>query len=196
MSVHAIARIKRTIEKWYTQIYFKLMEKEFSYVGENCSIKSDTTFANPKYIKIGDNFSTDYRVKIDAWDQYREYCYTPEIVIGSNVSMNTDCYISAIYSIKIGNGVMMGRNVFITDHLHGEAKLNKLSPAKRELFSKGKVVVGNDVLIGSNVCIMPGVTIGDNCIIGANAVVTHSFGRNKCIAGIPAKVIKDLESEI
>lgn len=91
---------------------------------------------------------------------------------------------------------MMGRNVFISDHMHGEVKSYKLSPAKRELFSKGEIIIGNDVLIGSNVCIMPGVTIGDSCVIGANAVITHSFDCNKCIAGVPARIIKDLDSKI
>ena len=41
---------------------------------------------------------------------------------------------------------------------------------------------------------MPGVTIGDNVIIGANAVVTHSFLKNVVIAGVPAKIIKTLDS--
>lgn len=196
MTERVIIRMERTIEKWYTQIYLKSIRKEFSYLGENCRIKHDTIFTNPRYIKIGDNFRADYRVKIDAWDKYEEQCFKPQIIIGSNVSLNTDCYISAVHSIRIGDGVMMGRNVFISDHTHGEAKVHELSPAKRKLFSKGKVVVGNDVLIGSNVCIMPGVTIGDGCVIGANAVITHSFGCNKCIAGIPARIIKELDFQI
>lgn len=55
-----IIRMKRTLEKWYTQIYFNVIKKEFSHIGDNCRIKYDTIFTNPRYIKIGDNFSSDY----------------------------------------------------------------------------------------------------------------------------------------
>ena len=95
-------------------------------------------------------------------------------------------------SIIIGDGVMMGRNVFISDHLHGNTESSALMPRERKLYSKGGVKIGNHVLIGSNVCIMPGVTIGDDCIIGANAVVTHSMPECAVIGGIPAKVLKQL----
>ena len=61
------------------------------------------------------------------------------------------------------------------------------------MFSKGPVIIGNNVWIGSGVIILPNVTIGDNCIIGANSVVTKSFDKNSVIAGNPARLIKTLQ---
>lgn len=55
-----------------------------------------------------------------------------------------------------------------------------------------RITSRNNVWIGDNVCIMPGVTIGDNVIIDANAVVTRNFPANTVIAGVPAKIIKEL----
>lgn len=160
-------------------LYKKSVSCKLMHLGEN-------------YIAIGSGFQADERVKIDAWDEYRGVKMHPHISIGSDVSMNSDCYITCIASIIIGDGVMMGRNVFITDHLHGNTESSALMPRERKLYSKGGVKIGNHVLIGSNVCIMPGVTIGDDCIIGANAVVTHSMPERAVIGGIPAKVLKQL----
>ena len=67
-----------------------------------------------------------------------------------------------------------------------------IPPIKRSLFSKGPVIIGNNVWIGSGVIILPNVTIGDNCILGANSVVTKSFEKNSVIAGNPARLIKTL----
>ncbi len=52
----------------------------------------------------------------------------------------------------------------------------------------------NDTIyvIGGNVTILPGVVLGDNITVGANSVVTKSFEGNQVIAGVPAKVIRQL----
>ena len=63
---------------------------------------------------------------------------------------------------------------------------------ERPLYSKGSVVIGNNVWLGNNVCVMPGVTIGDGAIIGANSVVTHDVPAYAVAAGIPARVVKRL----
>lgn len=57
------------------------------------------------------------------------------------------------------------------------------------------ISIGNNCWIGSNVSIMPGVTIGNGCIIGVGAVVTKNMPDNSLIAGIPAKIIKQIKNE-
>ena len=49
--------------------------------------------------------------------------------------------------------------------------------------------------IGSSVTVMCGVTIGENSIVGAGAVVTKNVPPNTIVAGVPAKVIKELVLE-
>lgn len=61
---------------------------------------------------------------------------------------------------------------------------------KHEEFSKGKIIVGNDVWIGKNVTILGGVTIGDGAIIGACSVVTHDVDPYTIVAGNPAGMIR------
>ena len=58
-------------------------------------------------------------------------------------------------------------------------------------YTKGEIIIGNNVWLGDNVCVLPGVTIGDNVIVGANSVVTKDIETNTVAAGVPAKEIKN-----
>jgi acetyltransferase-like isoleucine patch superfamily enzyme len=90
--------------------------------------------------------------------------------------------------------VLIASKVYISDHFHGNVTAEELdiAPVKRKLFSKGPVIIGDNVWIGEGVVIMPGVEIGNSCIIGANAVVTKSFPKDSVIGGNPARLIKVL----
>ena len=47
-----------------------------------------------------------------------------------------------------------------------------------------------------NSVILPGVTLGPGTVVGAGSVVTHSFPEGHCvIAGVPAKLIRNLQNE-
>ena len=54
------------------------------------------------------------------------------------------------------------------------------------------VTIGDDVWIGANCTILPGVTIGDNVVIAARAVVTKDVPSDRLVAGVPARVIREL----
>lgn len=65
---------------------------------------------------------------------------------------------------------------------------------KYNIYKVGKVVIGNNVFLGANAIIMPGVTIGDDVIIGAGSIVTRDIKSGLVVAGVPAKVISNVDS--
>lgn len=145
-----------------------------------------------QYICIGNFFASFPLLRLEA---IKTETKTPQIIIGDNVSMGYSCQINCINKIVIGNNVLFGSNVFITDHSHGTQNIDEIyiSPNKRTLYSKGPVVLGDNVWIGQNVSIMPDVVIGEGCIIGANSVVTHDIPAFSIAAGCPAKIIKKIK---
>jgi len=166
----------------------------FKSIGQNCNILAPYFIANQQCISIGENFYASHYLKLHAVVEYQYQVFSPRIVIGNNVSIESNCHIGAINSIYIGNNVLIASNVYISDHSHGQIVKKELvvPPISRNLSSKGEIKICDNVWIGDSVCILPGVTIGENSIIGANAVVTKDVPPNSVAVGVPAKIIKHI----
>lgn len=147
-----------------------------------------------KYISVGEKTTIGQHVQLTAWDKYYGQSFTPEILIGDNCSIGEDAHITAISSIKLGNNVLLGKKVLITDNSHGESYRNllEIGPSMRPLYSKGPVVIDDNVWIGEKASIMPGVHIGRGVIVAANSVVTKDIPPYCVVGGVPAKIIKNL----
>lgn len=52
--------------------------------------------------------------------------------------------------------------------------------------------IGKKVWIGANATVVPGVSIGDGAVIAAGAVVTKDVPARTVVAGVPAKVVKEI----
>ena len=84
----------------------------------------------------------------------------------------------------------------ITDNSHGDTLYETLQtpPHKRKLVSKGPVIIEDNVWIGDKATVLPGVTIGKGAIVAANAVVTKDVPPYCIVAGIPAKIVKEIKN--
>lgn len=69
-----------------------------------------------------------------------------------------------------------------------------MNPYERSSIIAKPIKIGNRVWIGIAATVMPGVTVGDNSIIAAGAVVTKDVPTNCIVAGVPAKIIKNLDN--
>jgi acetyltransferase-like isoleucine patch superfamily enzyme len=165
----------------------------FKKCGKNFLVTNINNLKGLKYFEIGDNFTSLGGLRIECWDNYMNNFFTPKLIIGYNVTFNYNVHIGCINMIKIGNNVLFASNIFITDHYHGDTQIINFNkpPVERDLFSKGPVIIEDNVWIGENVSIMPNVTIGMGSIIGANSVVTKSFPAYSIIGGVPAKILKN-----
>lgn len=178
------------------QIEWNYYKKRLANIGKNSQIGQNFSIINPDGISIGDNFSGGCDIALWSWNAVNIKGDDCKLIIKNNVSITDRCIISAANRIEIGNGCLLGRDTFITDNSHGEnISINELniSPHERNIFSKGTVIIGDNVWTGKNVCIMPNVKIGNDAIIGANSVVTHNIPPYSVAVGSPAKVIKTIE---
>ena len=177
------------------QIEWNYYKKRLANIGKNSQIGQNFSIINPDGISIGDNFSGGCDIALWSWNAVNIKGDDCKLIIKNNVSITDRCIISAANRIEIGNGCLLGRDTFITDNSHGEnISINELniSPHERNIFSKGTVIIGDNVWTGKNVCIMPNVKIGSGAIIGANSVVTHNIPPYSVAVGSPAKVIKTI----
>ncbi len=93
--------------------------------------------------------------------------------------------------IKMGDHVEVTNGVNFITHDGAVWVFRKDNPLL-ELFAP--INIGSNVFIGINATILPGVTIGDNCIIGSGAVVTKDIPADSIAVGVPARVIKTIDS--
>lgn len=170
---------------------WKSQKKRFKYIGANSCVFELPYISGYEYISIRDGFYAGKDVRIEAWGHYGNQTFSPSIEIGDNVTFTDRVYLSCIDRIEIGNGVLLGRDVFISDNSHGDSSIVMLGiqPQLRPLTSKGPVVIQNNVWIGRQVTVLSGVTIGENSIIGANSVVNCDIPANSVAAGNPARIV-------
>lgn len=175
--------------------YSRWIMHEFKSCGDNCLFQGFSALKGAKHISIGSNMYCGKDVVWEVYDAYGQQSFTPNVTIGDHSSFGDNGHLTCINSITIGNGVRIGRKVFICDNSHGRCTRPELDiPANmRPMYSKGPIVIEDNVWIGEMVCILPNVKIGKGSIIGANAVVTKDVPAHALVGGNPARVIKIIE---
>jgi acetyltransferase-like isoleucine patch superfamily enzyme len=108
------------------------------------------------------------------------------IQIGKNVFINHACTFLDLGGIIIEDDVLIGPKVSIITENH------PLDPEKRKMLEVKPVIIKRNSWIGANATILPGVTINENSVVAAGAIVTKDVPANTVVAGIPAKVIKNI----
>jgi acetyltransferase-like isoleucine patch superfamily enzyme len=103
------------------------------------------------------------------------------LLIGDDVGLS-GTVIAAAEEIVIGNRVLCGVNVTITD-----ADWHGLDPCDRRngVGNAAPVHIEDDVFIGMRSLVLKGVTIGHGSVIGAGSVVTASIPPLSVAAGSP-----------
>lgn len=180
--------IIKSLSGMRNRIYTGYFRHRFKRFGNSVFMWRQYTLMGQQYISIGDGNIFEPGIQLTA----RKFGgVEPQITIGNNCLVRKDSHITSINCINIGDNLLTGTNVLITDNSHGDTDVETLhtSPRIRVPFSKGPVKIGNNVWLGNNVCVMSGVSIGDGVIVGANSVVTHDIPAYCIAVGIPAKII-------
>lgn len=188
--------LSKKSEQVKSLLYTGSILKEFKSFGDNSVISYKAIkLEGLEWISIGSNTVIRKNVQLTAWNINNA---TPSISIGNNCCIREGAHITAINKIEIGNNLLTGTNILISDNSHGSTQRESLDipPYKRELTSKGIIVIEDNVWIGNNACILGNVRIGKGSIIGANAVVTHDVPPYSIAVGIPAQSKKITKQKV
>ena len=99
------------------------------------------------------------------------------------VYIGRDCYIDEEYPelVTILEGAVISFRVLIIAHDYS-----------RDMVAP--VVIEKKVFIGAGSIILPGITIGEGATVAAGSVVTRTVPSGVLVAGVPGRIIKELES--
>ena len=111
-----------------------------------------------------------------------------ELRIGDNVFINGGTSICAQKSVTIGDNCLIGNYTLIMDtDFHAVGDHAQWPDAR-------PVVIEDDVWLAVRVTVLKGVTIGRGAVVAAGAVVTKNVEPYTLVGGVPARLIRRIES--
>ncbi|MNK22146.1 Maltose O-acetyltransferase [compost metagenome] len=108
------------------------------------------------------------------------------ISLGKNVFINHACSFLDMGGITLEDDVLIGPKVNLITENH------PIDPLNRRGMLCQPILIKRNAWIGAGATILPGVTIGENAVVAAGAVVSKNVNDNTVVAGIPAKIIKQI----
>ena len=111
-----------------------------------------------------------------------------DVLIGDHTRIGL--HNTVIGPVTIGNHVNLAQGITITALNHNFQDNNQR--IDQQGITKNPITIGNDIWIGTNAVILPGVTIGDHSVVAAGAVVNKDVPPHSLVAGVPAKIIKEI----
>ncbi len=185
---------------WVKKVY--LMFREWyadHFLRPSCDYLGDYhTIMRPWYVDIsGPNIrigkcatiigEKTNNVKIGVWGQDAE---SGSITIGDYALLSPGVRINACDEIVLGDSVMMAAGSYITD-----SDWHEMYDRGNRATAVNPVYIGDNVWIGDHAMVLKGVTIGENSVVAAGAVVVKDVPANVVVAGNPAKIVKELDTE-
>ena len=199
-----ITKIRNKFYCFFNKLYFRLIGIEY---GRNMYVFNKIYIKGQGKIKIGDDFVFTSGDAINPICRNIKGCFATmtkeaSIVIGNNVGVSSAC-IWAQKSITIGNNVNIGGDCLIMDtdshpHNYLHRRRDYIKEVGGDRYNAeipcSPIVIEDDVWIGAQCQILKGVHIGARSVIAAGSIVTKDVPPDCVAAGIPAKVVKDLNN--
>ncbi len=185
------------------RIGFSIIDADECEIADDVSIGHFNVFTRIRKLSIGDHTRIGVLNIFRGGDEIRigRYCeilrlneinsipepevfnkMDPRFLFGDGSMMGASHKVDFTDRVEFGKRVILGgRNSSVWTH-----NRQKTLP----------VSIGDNSYIGSEIRIAPGGSIPSHCIVGIGSVITEHFANEyKLIAGVPAKEIKDLDSE-
>jgi acetyltransferase-like isoleucine patch superfamily enzyme len=163
-------------------------EGEKTVIGAGATIRSHTVIYEGN--RIGDHFQTGHHVLVREQNRIGHHVSIGtksvveyHVVIGDHVRLHTGVFVPE-YSV-LEDGCWLGPNVTVTNVFH------PLCP-KAKTCVTGATIKKN-ARIGANATLLPDITVGENALVGSGSVVVKDVPPNTVVAGVPARVVKEIK---
>jgi acetyltransferase-like isoleucine patch superfamily enzyme len=117
----------------------------------------------------------------------------------AGIRIGCDSLIGEFNVIRGQGGVSIGDRVYTAPLVQILAVNHLYDDPSRPFIEQGitaqGILIEDDVWIGAGAIITDGVHVGRGAVIGAGAVVTHDVPAHTVVAGVPAKVVKEITLE-
>lgn len=113
-----------------------------------------------------------------------------DVIIGDHTRIGI--HNTIIGPVTIGSHVNLAQSITVTALNHNFSDTTRR--IDEQGISTNPVTIEDDVWIGANAVILPGVTIGQHAVVAAGAVVTADVPANTVVGGVPARIIKKINT--
>ena len=162
--------------------FIRLLAPLYQHRGKNSVIHRSARMDTPPYRKFS---LGDYSV-VESFACINNA--VGDVIIGNHTRIGL--HNTIIGPVDIGNHVNLAQGITVTALNHNFSDSNKR--IDEQGVSTNPVTIEDDVWIGANAVVLPGVKIGNHCVVAAGAVVTKDVPPHSLVAGVPAKVIKQI----
>ncbi len=167
-----------TRPRWFV----RLLAPIYQHRGKHSVIHRSTRMDTPPYRKFS---LGDYSV-VESFACINNA--VGDVMIGDHTRIGL--HNTIIGPVEIGSHVNLAQGITVTALNHNFGDTEKR--IDEQGVSTNPVTIEDDVWVGANAVILPGVTIGNHCVVAAGAVVTKDVPPHSLVAGVPAKVIKQI----
>lgn len=167
-----------TRPRWYVRMLAPL----YQHRGRHSKIYHSVRMDTPPYRKF---LLGDYSV-VESFSCINNA--VGDVIIGDHTRVGL--HNTVIGPVTIGSHVNLAQGITITALNHNfEDKIQRIDV---QGVSTKSIVIGDDIWIGANAVVLPGVSIGNHSVVAAGAVVTKDVPPHTLVAGVPAKIIKEI----
>lgn len=169
------------------------MLKKIKYIIKTILSKSNKVTSMKCFVHPTTIFNVKENVIIGDGSYINEYVIlrTPisKLVIGKNSHIGPFTVLfTGTHGINIGSYVMIAPHCVFVEGSHETNNLS-LPMLLSGDFSKGPIIIEDDVWIGANCTILQNVIIGKGAIVGANSLVNKNVEPYSIVGGVPIKQI-------
>jgi maltose O-acetyltransferase len=112
-------------------------------------------------------------------------------------SIGDDTYVTGPLHVDLGAAVRIGDRVRLGHQVALLTVDHEIGPSEQRCGQVlvAPIIIGDGAWLASHVTILPGVSVGNGSIVAAGAVVTHDVPPNTLVAGVPARVVRNLAED-